>query len=149
MSAWRTASMVSQKVTLGSGASSSGSAVRFGSATRIRSCPPRASCAGDHDRRALPQIVDIRLIGQAEAGDDRPFEPLGALADLRDDKVRLRVVDLARGADQPRAFRRGRDDEPRIDGDAVPADARTAAAGSITRGWRLASSMTCQTLRPS
>src|SRR5215469_1471942 len=76
----------------------------------------------DHDRGALPGIVDIRLVGQAQTGDDWPLEPLGALADLRNDKARLAVVDLARSADQACSLRRGRNDEPRVDGDAVPAD---------------------------
>ena len=56
----------------------------------------------DLERRALAQIVDIGLVGQAETGDDRLLQPLGPFADLRDDKSRLVVVDLARGANQPR-----------------------------------------------
>src|SRR3546814_17202039 len=43
----------------------------------------------------------------------------GAVDDVRD----LAVVDLARGADQRGLFGRGADEEPRIDRDAMPADA--------------------------
>ena len=45
-------------------------------------------------------------------------------SDLVEHVRRLAVVDLARGADQPGLLGRGVDDEPRIDGDAVAADAR-------------------------
>jgi len=69
----------------------------------------------------------------SEAGDDGPFEPLGTFADLRDDEFRLGVVDLARGADQPRAFRRRGDDEPWIDGDAVSAHPRPGLQDSHPR----------------
>lgn len=39
--------------------------------------------------------------------------------------IRLAVVDLARGAHQPRVFGEGGDNEPWIDGDAMAANART------------------------
>jgi len=77
--------------------------------------------AGDLDCGALPQVVDIRLVGQSQAGDDRPLEPFGTFADLRDYEFGLGVVDLACRADQPSSFRRRGDNEPWIDGDAVPA----------------------------
>ena len=89
MSAWRTASIVSQNETLGSGASSSGrrGQVRIGDEDPL--LPAARQLRGDGDRRALPHVVDIGLVGQAEAGDDRPFEAFGPLADLRDDKFGL------------------------------------------------------------
>ena len=43
--------------------------------------------------------------------------------------VGLGEVHLARGADQPRILRVGMDDEPRVDRDAVAADAGADAAG--------------------
>src|SRR5262249_2225238 len=79
----------------------------------------------NRDRRALPQVVDVRLVGQPEAGDDWSLEPFGALCDRRDDESWLAVVDLARGADQARPFGRGGDDEPGIDSNAMSADTRS------------------------
>src|SRR5205807_1899006 len=68
----------------------------------------------NRDRRALPRVVDIRLVGQTQTGDDRSLEPLGSLPYLRDDKLWLGVIDLTRCADQPRSLRRRRNDEPWI-----------------------------------
>ena len=106
ISAWRTASRVSQNETFDSAASPSGRVLKIGIGDQDLLFSDARQLPGDLQRRALPQIVDIRLVGQSEAGDDRPFEPLGTFADLRDDEFRLGVIDLARGADQPGPFRR-------------------------------------------
>ena len=83
-------------------------------------------------RRAFTQIVDIRLEGQAEAGNfdlgralvgggqaigHRRFHPV-------DHPQRFTVVHQASGVDQARLLRVLRHDKPRIDSDAVTADAR-------------------------
>ena len=80
---------------------------------------------GDLERRRLSQVVDVRLEGQAEGGDDRVTEPVGPVRDLGEDDLGLVVVDLAGRADEPGLLGHGADDEPRVDGDAVAADARS------------------------
>jgi hypothetical protein len=76
---------------------------------------------GDLDRGGFAEVIDVRLEGEAEAGDDGILARGGA--DLRDDVVRLGVIDLAGGAEKAGLRRRGVDDEPRVDRDAVSADA--------------------------
>ena len=53
---------------------------------------------GDLDRRALPQIIDIRLVGKAEESDDGPLEPFRPFTNLTDDEIGFCGVDLAGGA---------------------------------------------------
>ena len=58
---------------------------------------------GDFDGGRFAQVVYVRLEGEPEAGDDGVLARGGA--DLRDDVMRLGVVDLPGGADETR-FRR-------------------------------------------
>ena len=77
-----------------------------GSATRrSRSGSAFGDVLDDVERGALAQVVDVGLEGQAEAGDGRVPEPLGLGHDLLRHVVRLVVVDLAGGADQPGQLR--------------------------------------------
>ena len=75
----------------------------------------------DFDGGRFAQVVDVRLKGEAEAGDGGARSRGGA--DLGDDVMRLGVIDLAGGAQEARFGGRSVDDEPRVDGDAVSADA--------------------------
>jgi len=90
-------------------------------AVRIRVREP----LGDFQRGAFPQIIHIGLERKAETenlavriGFDHGHRLLEYI-------IGLAVVDLARSADEPRLMRRGVDDEPRIDRDAMTTDART------------------------
>src|SRR5690606_1776025 len=73
---------------------------------------------------AFAQVVDVRLVGKAKAGDDGVLEPVRLCLDLFDHVFRLGGVHFARGARELRQLRRGVDDEPGVDGDAVAAHAR-------------------------
>ena len=75
----------------------------------------------DFDGGRFAQVVDIRFEGEAEAGDDGV--QAGGGADLSDDVMRLGVIDLTGCADEARFGGSGVDDEPRVDGDTVSADA--------------------------
>ena len=92
---------------------------------------PAGDLHSDRHRRAFAQIVDIRLKSQAKTGD---LQLTGAFItggqtigdpgfDLLDNPVRFMVVNFTSGANQPRLLRILRHDEPRVDGDAVAADA--------------------------
>ena len=77
---------------------------------------------GDLDRGRFAEVIDVRLEGEAEAGDDGVLARGGA--DLGDDVMWLGVIDLASGAHEASFGRSGVDDEPRVDRDAVSADTR-------------------------
>ncbi|MEY3851307.1 MAG: hypothetical protein RI910_287 [Verrucomicrobiota bacterium] len=77
----------------------------------------------DLDGGRFTEVIDVRFEGEAKAGDHGVLACGGA--DLGDDVMRLGVVDFAGGPQETRFGRGGVDDEPRIDGDAVSADART------------------------
>ncbi len=79
----------------------------------------------DLNRRALPQVPDVGLERQAEAGDPRVPEPARGGHDLLGGVRGHMVVDRTRGADQPGQVGRCLDDEPRIHRNAVAADAGT------------------------
>src|SRR6185312_8225615 len=74
--------------------------------------------------RAFAHVVDIGLVGQAQAGDHRLAQALRGALDLLDHDTRLGVVDFAGRANDLGAIGRRGDDEPGIDGDAVTADTR-------------------------
>src|SRR5699024_664520 len=74
---------------------------------------------------ALPQVIDVRFERQAKSRDPYVLDPSSLGEELVEDIPGLGVVDLTSGPDQGGLLRRGRDDEPRVDGDAVSADART------------------------
>src|SRR5690606_22783921 len=84
----------------------------------------------DVQGRALAQVIDVRLESQAKQR-DLDFFRRGSTGldladcglDLRRDPVRLAVVDLAGDTGQAGLFGGLVDDEPRIHGDAVSADA--------------------------
>src|SRR3989344_541954 len=77
----------------------------------------------DLDRRAFAEIVDIGFESETEHAD----LGVGMAGDQRrrrgDDMRGLRQITLARGADQPAFLGRAMYEEPRIDGDAMTADA--------------------------
>ncbi len=85
-------------------------------------------CVDDLYCRALPGVVDVRLERQAEQSDGRmPPGPREKVASRgrqrRGHALGTGVVHLPGGPDQRRRLRRGLDDEPGIDGDAVAAHA--------------------------
>ncbi|MCY1300544.1 hypothetical protein D9M70_501130 [compost metagenome] len=93
----------------------------------------RDDLLGDRDSGTLAQVVDVRLEGKAQAGDGHitcRFLRVGSQElgngqpDLFDHPPRLAVVHFASGADQPSLFGGLADDEPGVDGNAVPAHAR-------------------------
>ena len=77
----------------------------------------------DVHRGRLAHVVDVGLEGDAQATDHRIFEALRLRAHLVDHPLRLGVIDFARGADEARLFGGAGNDEPGVDGDAMPADA--------------------------
>jgi DNA-binding CsgD family transcriptional regulator len=79
---------------------------------------------GDVNGWALPQVAHVGLERQAKAGDPRVAEPPRRGHDLIGGMGRHMVVDRTRDADQPGQVWRCLDDEPRVHGYAVPADAR-------------------------
>lgn len=97
-----------------------------------RAAVPAGNLRGNFHRRAFAQVVNIRFKSEAKTGDRQFAGPfvggIQAVRDLRfhlfDNPFRLMVVDLASGADQTRLLRVLRHDKPRVDGDAVAADAR-------------------------
>ncbi len=110
----------------------------YGSATRMStSGSDFGEDLDDFDGRTFPDVVDVGLEGQAEAGDGGGAESFALRGDLLGNVVRLSVVDLACRADQAGEFRCCTDDEPRIDGDAVTADPGTRSqdvdAGMVVR----------------
>src|SRR5699024_8315627 len=74
--------------------------------------------------RALTQVIDIRFERQAEGSDPHVLDPTSLGEKLAENIPGFGIVDLACGPDQGGVLRCARDDEPRVDGDAVPADAR-------------------------
>jgi hypothetical protein len=76
---------------------------------------------------ALAQVVDVGLVGEAEAGDDGAAQALRRGADLGETWLGARVVDAAGGLDQRGVVGGAGGDEPRVDGDAVAADAGAGA----------------------
>jgi hypothetical protein len=82
-----------------------------------------ADAPRNEQRRRFPDIVDVGLEGQAETRDRRSLEPLRLLPDLGQDPLRFAVVDLARRTDEAGVLRRLRDQKPRVDRDAMTADA--------------------------
>jgi len=75
--------------------------------------------------RTLPQVIDVCLEGQSEAGNLRLLKASSSIFDLFQYPVRFSVVDLSRSPDQLGLIRSGVNDELRIDCDAMSADTRT------------------------
>eukprot|EP01136_Pigoraptor_vietnamica_P003706 Opistho-1_new@33259 len=95
---------------------------------RHRIEPARLQAAEHGECRRFAQIVDVRLEGEAKAGDHRLAalalaQRVGCGGDLVDHPAGLGIIHLARAADQPRIGGIAGDDEPRVHRDAMPADA--------------------------
>lgn len=116
---------------------------------------PAGDTLRDPHRRAFAQIVDIRLKGQPKTGD---FHFAGAFIGGRraicdrgfyliDHPVRFAVVHFTRGANQSRLLRILRHNKPRIDRNAVPANAR-ARLQNIDARMAVRQRINSQTLIP-
>lgn len=61
----------------------------------------RVQSLGDLQRQRIPSVVDIRLEGQAKAGDGRLLEPCSPLSNFVQNPIRLGIVYLPSRPDQP------------------------------------------------
>ena len=82
-----------------------------------------AQVVDDFERGRLAQVVDVGLEGEAEAADHWILEPGGGFHHPLQHPGGLMYVDFACGADEATYFGVAGNDEPRIDGDTVAADA--------------------------
>lgn len=90
-------------------------AVRIGLDDSHARTEPFAELLRDAERRALAEVVDIRLEREAQARDRRAGMRLDQRGGLGNDVVGLAVVDQSGGADQRRVGGIGMDQEPGID----------------------------------
>src|SRR5450432_2942619 len=72
-------------------------------------------------RRAFAEVVDVRLVRQAQTGDHGIAETCGKLFDLVDYLKRLGVIGLTRDANQTALGRSTMHDKPRVNRYAVAA----------------------------
>ena len=77
---------------------------------------------GDPHRRALAEIVDVRLEGQTKQRRAAPCR-LDQCGGAGDDMVGLSIVDVTRSADQRGQLWSRMNDEPRVDRNTMSADA--------------------------
>ena len=84
----------------------------------------KVSCS----RSITVMVAHVGLVGEAKAGDHRSLDALAGGQHLLRHPQRLAAVHLPGCPDERRPLRRRVDDEPRIDRDAVAADARTRCA---------------------
>src|SRR5262245_29385563 len=79
----------------------------------------------DFERRTLSEVIDVSLVREPQAGDPRPHETLGAALNPLDDPARLGGVGRPCLSNERRQLWRGVDEKPRVDRNAVAADAGT------------------------
>src|SRR3546814_1514777 len=79
--------------------------------------------AGDLERRAFAEIIDIRLEGQAQAGNLSARHAVDHPRRIFKNMIDLCVIHFTSGTDETRVLRVAMNDEPRVHSDAMPSNA--------------------------
>src|SRR3546814_17926896 len=84
--------------------------------------------AGDLERRAFAEIIDIRLEGQAQAGNLSARHAVDHPRRIFKTMVDLCVIHFTSGTTETRILRVAMNDEPRVHRDAMPSNPWTGLA---------------------